>query len=75
MKEDSIIGNVEKRFNGFIVVTSEGKEYKLYAIRPMEAVSPDFNIGQFEKFLGKKVKASGLFDEGSIWNAYLEQIE
>ncbi|HUU77831.1 MAG TPA: hypothetical protein VMX55_05760 [candidate division Zixibacteria bacterium] len=75
MKEDSIIGIVERKFNGFIIVTDKNKEYKLYAIRPMEAVSPDFDIGRFEKFLGKKVKASGLFDDSSIWTAYLEEIE
>lgn len=75
MKEITIIGKVEKRNNEYIVITEDNIEYKLYAIKPMEAVSPDFDIGKFAQFVGKKVRASGISDENAVWDAYLEEIK
>ena len=76
MEDKTIIGKVVKKMNNYVVVEEEtGKEYKLYAIKPMEAVSPDFDIGKFEKFVDKKVEASGMFENGSIWDAYLVEVK
>ena len=75
MKESTLIGKVENKFNEYILRTEKNEEIKLYAIRPMEAVSPDFDSGKFAKFIGKKVKASGLFDGSALWDAYLEEIK
>ncbi len=74
MKDITIVGVLEERPNGFIVKTEIGKEFQLYAIRPMEAVSPDFDIGKFAVFVGKKVRASGMCDGDAIYSATVEEI-
>lgn len=74
MKDITIVGTVEERQDGFVVKTEIGTEFKLFAIRPMEAVSPDFDIGKFAPFVGKKVRASGPCDGNSIYSATLEEI-
>ena len=74
MKNITIVGILEERPNGFIVKTELGTEFKLYAIRPMEAVSPDFDIGKYAAFVGKKVRASGMCDGNEIYSATVEEI-
>ncbi len=46
-----------------------GTEYKLSAIMPWEAVSPDFDSGKFAAVLGKRVTVSGVTDGTTIWGA------
>lgn len=74
MKDVTIVGIVEERPDGFVVKTEIGTEFKLYAIRPMEAVSPDFDIGKFAAFVGKRVRASGPCDGNLIYSATVEEI-
>ena len=73
-KKRKVIGKCVEKMNWFYVVTEEGEEYKLYAIQPQQAVSPDFDIGKFAKFVGKDVIARGQIEGGEIWNAYLVEI-
>ena len=75
MSESFIIGIVKKKFSQFYILSEDGKEFQIYAIQPMEAVSPDYNSGKYESFLDKKVKATGFFTGGSIYSAYLELID
>lgn len=75
MEDIAIIGVISKRF-GKIIITSEGGEiYNLSAIRPWEAVAPDFNSAQFEKYVGKRVRVSGKTDGDTIWNAQIEELD
>ncbi|MHA1124986.1 MAG: hypothetical protein ACTSO7_13140 [Candidatus Heimdallarchaeota archaeon] len=74
-KKRKVVGIVVEKMNYYYVVEEKsGEEYKLYAIRPMEAVSPDFDIGKFAKFVGKEVIARGEIEQGAIWNAHLVEV-
>ena len=74
MKNTTIVGIVEERSDGYYVKTEIGTAFKLFAIRPMEAVSPDTDTAKYAAFVGKKVRASGPCDGSSIYSATLEQI-
>jgi hypothetical protein len=69
LKEISVTGLVSKIFNEYVVTTDDGTEYKLSAIMPYEAVSPDFDSGKFAIELGKRVVVSGVTDGETIWKA------
>jgi len=73
-EKQEIVGMVVEKMNWFYVVEESGEEYKLYAIRPQEAVSPDFDIGKFAKFVGKEVIATGQIEQGAIWDAQLVEV-
>lgn len=73
-KKNEVIGMVVEKMNWFYVVEESGEEYKLYAIQPQEAVSPDFNIGKFAKFVGKEVTATGQIEQEAIWGAHLVEV-
>ncbi|HUT79738.1 MAG TPA: hypothetical protein VMZ29_00940 [Candidatus Bathyarchaeia archaeon] len=75
IEEKFVIGIVKEIMNKFVLVTEEKDEYKLYAINPWEAVSPDFNSSKFVPFIGKKVKATGRINSSEIWAAHLIDIE
>ncbi|MBD3189656.1 MAG: hypothetical protein GF308_03385 [Candidatus Heimdallarchaeota archaeon] len=75
MEDMAIIGVISKRFGKIIITTEGGEIYNLSAIRPWEAVSPDFNSGKFEKHLGKRVRVSGITDGDTIWNAHIEELD
>ena len=72
--KNEVIGMVEEKMNKYYMVDKSGEEYELFAIRPMEAVSPDFDIGKFAKFVGKEVIATGQIESGAIWNAHLVEV-
>jgi hypothetical protein len=73
-KKEKVIGTVVEKINWFYVVEESGEEYKLYAIKPQEAVAPDYNIGKFAKFVGKEVIAQGQIESSEIWDAYLVEV-
>ncbi len=75
LKEISVIGIISKIFNEYVVTADDGKEYKLSAIMPYEAVSPDFDSGRFAIELGKRVAVSGVTDGDTIWKASVSQID
>jgi hypothetical protein len=74
-KKPKVIGTVVEKMNWFYVVEKSGEEYKLYAIKPQEAVSPDYNIGKFAKYVGKEVIVRGQINSGEIWDAHLVEID
>ena len=74
-KEISVIGIISKIFNEYVITADDGKEYKLSAIMPYEAVSPDFDSGRFAIGLGKRVVVSGVTDGETIWRASVSQID
>jgi hypothetical protein len=53
----------------YMVTMDNGTEYKLSAIMPWAAVSPDFDSGKFAAVLGKRVTVSGVTDGTTIWGA------
>ena len=69
LKEISVKGIISKIFDYYMVTMDDGTEYKLSAIKPWEAVSPDFDSGKFAIVLGKRVTITGLSDGGTIWGA------
>ncbi len=75
IEEKYVIGVVKEIMNKFILVTDDGKEYKLYAINPWEAVSVDFNSSRFVPFVGKTVKATGRIQDSEIWAAHLTDLD
>ena len=73
MKEITVTGAVSRRMNEYVITTDDGTEYKLSAIMPWEAVSPDFRSGDFELHLGQRMIASGSTDGHTIWGARLSE--
>ena len=73
MKEITVTGLVSKVLNEYIITTDDGTEFKLSAIMPWEAVSPDFGSGDFALHLGKRMTASGSIDGQTIWGATLSE--
>ena len=69
LKEITVTGLMSKIFDSYTVTMDDGTEYKLSAIMPWEAVSPDFDSGKFAVVLGKRVSVSGLTDGNTIWGA------
>lgn len=69
LKEITVTGLMSKIFDYYIVTKDDGTEYKLSAIKPWEAVSPDFDSGRFAVVLGKRVTVTGMSDGDTIWNA------
>ena len=57
----------------YIITTDDGTEYKLSAILPWEAVSPDFGSGDFALHLGKRMTATGSTDGETFWGAMLSE--
>ena len=74
MEDIAIIGFVSKRFDRIVITTEGGEIYNLSAIMPWEAVSPDFDRGQFIPFIEKRARASGKTDGSTIWGAHLEEL-
>ena len=74
MEEQELIGILTKRVNKFIVITEEGKEYRIYAINPWQAVSIDYDTGKYNDLIGKKVRVFGRFLGTEIWKATIEEI-
>lgn len=60
---------MSKILDYYMVTKDDGTEYKLSAIKPWEAVSPDFDSGKFAVVLGKRVTITGLSDGHMIWDA------
>lgn len=75
MKEITVTGTISKTMNEYVVTTDDGTEYKLSAIMPYEAVSPDFGSGDFALHLGKRMVATGSSDGHTIWGASLSKPE
>ncbi|MCK5238709.1 MAG: hypothetical protein KAR33_04120 [Candidatus Thorarchaeota archaeon] len=73
LKDIEVTGLISKVLNRYVVITKEGVEYELSAIMPWEAVSPDFDSGQFAKELGHTMIASGKTDGSTIWGATLSK--
>ena len=73
-KKRKVVGIVVERMNWYYIITEDGVEYKLYAIKQQEAVAPDYNIGKFAKLVGKKVVARGQIQSGEIWGARLFEL-
>jgi hypothetical protein len=69
LKEITVTGLMSKILDYYMVTVDDGTEYKLSAILPWEAVSPDFDSGKFAGVLGKRVSVSGMTDGGTIWGA------
>ena len=69
LKEITVTGLISKIFNDYTITMDDGTEYKLSAIMPWEAVSPDFDSGKFAVVLGKRVSVSGMTDGSTIWGA------
>jgi len=69
LKEITVTGLMSKIFDSYTVTMDDGTEYKLSAIMPWEAVSPDFDSGKFATVLGKRVSVSGMTDGDTIWGA------
>jgi hypothetical protein len=75
MDEITVTGIVSKVMNEYIITTDDGTEFKLSAIMPWEAVSPDFGSGDFALHLGKRMNASGSRDGQTIWGASLSKAQ
>jgi hypothetical protein len=73
MKEITVTGLVSRISDQFVITTDDGTEYKLSAIMPWEAVSPDFGSGDFALHLGKTMIASGSCEGHTIWGATLSE--
>ncbi len=73
MDEITVTGIVSKGMSEYLITTEDGTEYKLSAIMPWEAVSPDFCSGDFALHLGKRMNASGSSDGQTIWGASLSE--
>lgn len=73
MKDITITGLVSMVLDQYIITTDDGTEYKLSAILPWEAVSPDFGSGDFVLHLGKRMTATGSTDGETIWGAMLSE--
>ncbi|MGY5855993.1 MAG: hypothetical protein RTS72_05285 [Candidatus Thorarchaeota archaeon] len=73
MKDITITGLVSMALEQYIITTDDGTEYKLSAILPWEAVSPDFGSGDFALHLGKRMTATGSTDGETIWGAMLSE--
>ena len=73
MEEITVTGVISKVMNEYIVTKDDGTEFKLSAIMPWEAVTPDFRSGDFALHLGKRMKVSGSSDEQTIWGASLSE--
>ncbi|MHA1906859.1 MAG: hypothetical protein ACW98Y_06170 [Candidatus Thorarchaeota archaeon] len=71
LKDIEITGLISKVLNRYVVITKEGVEYELSAIMPWEAVSPDFDSGQYAQQLGRTMVVSGKTDGSTIWGATL----
>ena len=69
LKEITVTGLMSKILDYYMVTKDDGTEYKLSAIMPWEAVSPDFDSGKFAVVLGKRVSVSGMTDGNTIWGA------
>jgi len=69
LKEITVTGLMSKIRDYYMVTMDNGTEYKLSAIMPWEAVSPDFDSGKFAAVLGKRVTVSGVTDGTTIWGA------
>jgi hypothetical protein len=69
LKEITVTGLMSKILDYYMVTMDNGTEYKLSAILPWEAVSPDFDSGKFATVLGKHVSVTGVTDGSTIWGA------
>lgn len=75
MDDIEVVGLISKVLNRYVVITKDGTEYELSAIRPWEAVSPDFDSGRFAQNLGQQMVVTGSTDGSTIWGAQLSPIE
>jgi hypothetical protein len=69
LKEITVTGLMSKILDYYMVTMDDGTEYKLSAILPWEAVSPDIDSGKFAAVLGRHVSVSGVTDGSTIWGA------
>jgi len=75
LNDIEVEGLISKVLNRYVVITKDGTEYELSAIMPWEAVSPDFDSGQFAQSLGQQMAVTGRTDGSTIWGAHLSSIE
>ncbi|MHA2423241.1 MAG: hypothetical protein ACXAEF_00505 [Candidatus Thorarchaeota archaeon] len=73
LQDIEVTGLISKVLNRYVVITREGAEYELSAIMPWEAVSPDFDSGQYAVELGRTMVVSGKTDGSTIWGATLRK--
>ncbi|MFW9955707.1 MAG: hypothetical protein ACFFD3_14250 [Candidatus Thorarchaeota archaeon] len=69
MDEIIVVGIISRILNEYAVTTDEGVEYKLSAILPWEAVSPEYGSEEFAMHLGKRLTVQGLSDGSTIYRA------
>ncbi|MHA2356562.1 MAG: hypothetical protein ACXADC_15405 [Candidatus Thorarchaeota archaeon] len=69
LKDITVTGLMSKILDYYMITKDDGTDYKLSAIMPWEAVSPDFDSGKFAVVLGKRVTVSGSSDGDTIWGA------
>lgn len=69
LKDISVTGIITKIHDAYVITTDGGIQYKLSAIMPYEAVSPDFDSGRFALGLGRRVTIVGVTDGDTIWGA------
>ena len=74
MDEIAVLGVIKKTSTNYVIVTDDGKEYRLSAILPWEAISPDYNTYEFELNLGKRISVSGVTNGHTIYRASLSEI-
>ena len=69
LKDISVEGLISRIHDEYVITTDNGIQYRLSAIMPYEAVSPDFDSGRFALALGKRVTVVGVTDGDAIWRA------
>ena len=69
LRSVSVEGLISRIHDEYVITTDSGIQYRLSAIMPYEAVSPDFDSGRFALALGKKVTVAGVTDGDTIWGA------
>lgn len=75
MDDIEVVGLISKVLNRYVVIMRDGTQYELSAIMPWEAVSPDFDSGQFAQNLGQEMVVTGSTDGSTIWGAQLQPFE
>jgi hypothetical protein len=73
LQDIEVTGLISRVLNRYVVITPDGTEYELSAIMPWEAVSPDFDSGQYAQELGHTMIVSGKTDGSTIWGAKLRK--